>query len=137
MSTSYAPLRSYFIPPLNKSPRHENDDDARKTWLAACLSAEGKDDESIAEFRKVKHLEKVNSYALCLVATSYCQAQDFAKAKQLSSVGIEQDNCPVASQLTVRLSPSATLPRDNVPLGNLSTLWLSTLVKLSFRTYLI
>lgn len=78
---------------ISQIPRHPNDDDTRATWLAACLSAEGKDEESLAEFGKVKHPEKANSYALYWVARAYCQEQSFARAEELASLGIARGDC--------------------------------------------
>jgi tetratricopeptide (TPR) repeat protein len=78
---------------LSQTPRHENDGDARQMWLAACLCAEYKYDESITEFRKVKHLENAKGYVLYLAAMAYAQAQDFAKAKELSSIALKRDSC--------------------------------------------
>jgi len=78
---------------LSRMGRHANDGDARAAWVAACLSAEGKEDESIAEFKRVKHLENVNNYALYLVAKAYCQTGDFARAKELCSFEIGRGDC--------------------------------------------
>lgn len=78
---------------LTQTPRHENDEDARKIWLAACLSKEEKYDEAVAELRKVKHVESANGYALYLAAMAYTQAQEFEKAKEISNIAIKRDNC--------------------------------------------
>jgi len=66
------------------------DNEGKILWISACLAVEGREDESVAEFEKIKHLENVNSYALARVAKAYCQIGNFARAKELCTLAISR-----------------------------------------------